>query len=933
MFLSLAERPMVPLVVMIALAYAEDTVPVAVAPLSGTVIDAEGLSIPGATVRVGALETTTDAEGAFRLDVPVGTGDVTVTRAGFGPAQSTVEMPPEGATLAVTLTLESSDAGDELTVQSTRTPGGTIELLRERKEAPAVVDVVGSEQMSRAGDTDAASALKRVNGLTVIGGRFVYVRGLGDRYSQTLLNGSSLPSPEPERRVVPLDLFPTSLLESVVVQKTFSPDVPAEFGGGVVAINTRSIPEKPVLSLTLSGAWVGGTTLSEAMVGATGPTDWLGFGNEFRALPDAVQAASDEAPLKAGGVFSEDGYTADDLEVFGEALENRWGLVAKDLPPDFGVNLQAGRKWSLGAVDFGALGGVVFSNGWSVDEGFKITYADTGAGLEPKRRADFVEASNKVRLGAMLTLGLQWAEEGHVSSTTMLNRTSSSSALRYDTDDPTGSNDGRTTRIQWEEQQLFFQQLSTSVPLGPVRIDARYALSFADQAEPDRREYTYLATDSGYVLSQRGAWNDIYYGALGDSAHDAGLDVTWTIPRDAGDVKLAAGGKAFLRTRSSSVQRFSFEFVGSEGIDLTAPIEDVLVPENIGREGDTDPGYVQLEENTSNNDDYRASQDIFAGYLLGDVPWTKRFRSLVGARVEASDQNVETYQLFTTDAEPIVAELATVDVLPAVTLTYGLGPTTLPDAMLVRLGYGRTLSRPELRELSEVPYYDYRSGRLLYGNPDLARATIDNVDLRWEWYPSAGESLSVAGFFKYFDDPIESIVAVSAVSGSVGTFANANSATNIGGEIDVRKRLDFIHSSLHDLYISGNVSIIDSKVDLEGTEGNQTSTERPLQGQSPWVVNLQLSYENPDLRTNIAALWNVFGPRIVQVGTAGIPDSYEAPVHRVDLVVAQGIGEHFQVRAKGTNLLDWPIRELTGDQISEEVRDGWTAGLGLTWTP
>ncbi len=901
------------------------------APLTGTVLDDQGLAVPGATVRIASAETTTDDDGRFALDVPTGTCDVTVLHPAFSPATSTVELPAEGAALSVTLALK--DAGDELTVTASDARGGTIQLLRERKEAPAVVDVVGTEQMSRAGDTDAAAALKRVNGLTVIGGRYVYVRGLGDRYSQTLLDGSSLPSPEPEKRVVPLDLFPTSLLESVVVQKTFSPDVPAEFGGGVVSIRTKRVPEEPIFSLTLSGAWAAGTTLTEAQVAPSGPTDWLGFGTAHRALPDEVAAASEDAPLEVGGIFSEGGYTAQDLERFGELLPNRWAPEARTLPPDAGLNVQAGRRWELGAVDFGALGGLVYSNAWNVDDGWRVVYADTGSGLEAKRRTDFVEAQNRIRLGGMLSLGLEWAENGHVSSTTMLNRTSAATALRYDADDPTGSNDARTTRLQWEEQQLFFQQISTGIPIGPVLIDARYALSLASQAEPDRREHTYLATDEGYVLSQRGSWNDIYYGQLADTGHDAGLDLTWTIPREVGDVKLAAGGKAFLRARDSSVRRFGFQFVGSEGIDLGAPIEDVLVPENIGAEGEDDPGYVQLEENTTNADDYRASQDIFAGYLLGDVPWTKRFRTLVGARVESSAQRVETYSLFGADAEPVVGELAAVDVLPAVTLTYGLGPTELPDEMLVRLGYGRTLSRPELRELSAVPYYDYRSGRLLYGNPELARATIDNVDLRWEWYPSAGESVSAAAFFKYFDDPIESVVAVSAVSGSVGTFANANAATNIGGELDARKRLDFIHRSLHDLYLSGNVSIIRSRVDLAGTEGNQTSSERPLQGQSPWVVNVQLSYENPDLRTNVAALYNVFGPRIVQVGTAGIPDTYEEPVHRVDVVVTQGIGPHWQVRLKGSNLLDWPSRETTGDQVSEERRDGWTAGLGLTWTP
>lgn len=909
--------------------------PAARAPFSGIVYDETGLPIVGVSLVVAGQpgEATTDENGAFTLDAPVGTLDLVVSRAGFTPYTMTaVDVPAEGLT-GVEIILALERASEELTISAVSKAGGTATLLRERKESAAVTDGVGAEQMSRSGDSDAASALKRVNGLTVIGGKYVYVRGLGDRYSSTLLNGSTLPSPEPEKRVVPLDLFPTSLLDSVVIQKTFSPDMPAEFGGGVVEIRTRRIPETPIFSATVSGTWAGGTTLQEADVAASGPTDFLGFGKEWRALPTVITDAADRGPLKAGGIFSEDGFTAEEMETFGESIENRWSLTPRTLPPEFGLNVSGGRRWKLGGVELGALAGLVFSNGWDVEDGTQTLYSSGDAGLEARRITTFVETTNRIRLGGMASLGLAWGEEGSLTSTTLLNRNSAATSLTYDADDPAGSNDTRSTRLAWEEQQLFVEQVEAIVPIGPVKLEGRYALALADQAEPDRREYTYLATDDGYVLSQRGSWSDIYYGGLADTNHDGGLDATWRITRDAGDISLKVGGKALVRERTSSVRRFNYQFKGSEGIDISAPIEEVIIPENIGKEDDNDLGYLEIEENTTRADDYVAGQTILAGYLMGDVPWTQRVRMLAGARVEQSRQSVETYEIFSADTAPILADVENVDVLPAATFTFGVGPNAIPNAMQIRVGYGRTLSRPELRELSEVAYYDYRSGRLLYGNPELSRATIENVDARWEWYPSAGETLSAGGFFKYFDSPIESVVAVSAVSGSVGTFANATSATNFGGEVDLRKRLDFINSNLYDFYVAGNVSVIASQVDLSETDGNQTSSERPLQGQSPWVVNAQLSYENPDWRTNIAVLYNVFGPRIVQVGTAGIPDVYELPVHRLDLVVTQGLSSHWSVRAKGTNLLAWPSRERTGDLISKETRDDVSAGLSVTWTP
>lgn len=898
--------------------------------VAGRIVDDTGKALSGVRlfVRGVEVEATTDKDGRFTLTLPAGERDVTAIRAGYAAVHAAVVVDAAAPqTVAWTMERAGLELG-ELTVKAPRIEGAASSVLDERQDAATVSDVLGAEQMTRAGDSDAAAALRRVTGLTVIGGKYVYVRGLGDRYSATLLNGSALPSPEPEKRVVPLDLFPTSLLDSVVIQKTFSPDRPAEFGGGVVEVRTRSIPDDPLLSVSLSGTYDHGTTGSTVEFGDEGPTDWLGFGGAYRALPEALAEASEDHAIKAGGIFSEDGYDAEELEAFGEMIPNRWGLDPRTVPPDFGLSLSAGGKVPVGDLRLGALAGFVFNNGWGVDEGYKATYSYSADELQLKRRTDFTEVSNNVRLGGALSLGLS-GDAAELTSTTLLMRTSAGTALRYLADDPTGSSDTKTTRIGWEEQQLFFEQLAGHLTLGKVDLAARYALSFATRDEPDRREYTYLVTESGDTLSQRGSWSEILYTELDDSSHDVGLDVTVPVSI----VELKAGGQFFTRERTSTTRRFGYQFQGSEGIDLGAPIEEVIVPENIGAEEEGDPGYLELEENTTSSDDYTATQQTIAGYLLGNITWHPRWKTLVGARVEHAEQRVSTFELFDTSLTPVEAELVTTDVLPAATLNIGIGPAEEPERMLIRVGYGRTVSRPELRELSQVQWYDYRTGRLLYGNPELQRATIENLDARWEWYPRAGESLSAGVFFKYFDHPIESVIAVSAVSGSVGTFANATSATNLGAELDWRQRLDVVAPALRDFVFAANASFIASSVDLSDTEGNQTSDERPLQGQSPWVVNAQFSYDNPDSKTVLSLLYNVFGPRIVDVGTSGIPDTYEQPVHRLDFVASQGFAKVYAVRLKATNLLDWPARELTGGQLSEETRDGWSVGLSLSWTP
>ena len=889
-----------------------------------------GSGAPLAGVRVYVrgypADTTTDADGNFRLELPSGPWDLSAIKAGYVTVAASTRVEPEaGAPLEFRLERAGLELA-ELTIRAPRIEGGTASVLDERQEAAAVSDVLGAEQMSRSGDGDAAAALKRVTGLTVVGGRYVYVRGLGDRYSATLLNGSMLPSPEPEKRVVPLDLFPTSLLESVVVQKTFSPDRPAEFGGGVVEVRTRGIPEGPVLQLSVSGSFAPGTTGQTVAFGAVGPRDWLGFGQEFRALPGELAAASEKEAIKSAGMFSDGGYSADELEHFGELIPNRWGLEDRTLPPDFGATLSAGHRIRLGELELGALAGLVYQNGWSIEDGRRTVYSSTGENqLEAKRITEFTEVEDRIRVGGALTVGARWREALRVDSTTLLMRSSRGGAEVFTANDPTGSNDSQSTRISWEEQQLLFQQVAGELNVGPVFAEARYALGLAGREAPDGREYTYLLTESGLVISQRGSWSEILYESLTDRTDN----VSGVVGVKVRDARLSVGAEQVKRRRASTSRRFGYQFQGSDGIDLAAPIDEIISPENIGREDDGDLGYLELEENTTNSDDYRANQRLQAGFVMGDVPWTPRLRTMAGVRVERSTQTVSTFELFDTNLEPVNATLSTSDWLPAATVSLGLGPESAPDTQLLRLGYGRTLSRPELRELSQVSYYDYRSGRLLYGNPDLQRALIDNVDLRWEWYPRPGEALSAGAFYKRFQDPIESVVAVSAVSGSVGTFANATSASNLGIELDFRQRLDRVHPVVRDVYVSANSSLIRSRVDLSETEGNQTSDERPLQGQSPWVINGAIGYENPDYRFDTSLLYNVYGPRIVEVGTSGIPDTYEEPVHRVDLVLSKGLGPRWNLKFKASNILDWPSQETTGGRVSEETYGGRKFGVSI----
>jgi outer membrane receptor protein involved in Fe transport len=919
-----------------AAAPAEDAV---VAEVRGRVLDEGGRPLAGARVyaRGQAAEAVTDGSGAFALPLPVGVHDLSFLRSGYATRTvSEVAVTAEGAAPVEVTLVEAGLSLAAFEVTAPRVEGSTAGLLQERRDSASVSDTIGAEQMTKAGATDAASALARVTGITVVGGRYVYVRGLGDRYSATLLNGSTLPSPEPEKRVVPLDLFPTSVLEGVVIQKTFSPDRPAEFGGGVVQIRTRSVPDEQVFQLGVSAGYQHGDTFTSAPSGPRGPTDWLGFGSRWRALPEVVEAQAADQSIKPSGIFSDEGFDAEEIERFGEAFPNRWDVADVEIPMDLSGNVAWGDSWDLGGPRLGVLVGGNWANRWDQQDAVRNVYSATGGEIVLKRRTEYEQLQNRITLGGILGFGLSWDDASEIVSTLLVNRVSEYEALTYFADDPTGSADSRSTRTGWVEQQLVFQQLTGHHPMFGERLafDWRYAYSQADRTEPDRREHTYLKTQNGYFLSQKGTWNEILYATLQDRNHDAGADLTLEVLREAerpGSIKV--GGLAVERSRESTSRRYSYEFNGSDGLDLSAPIGEVLTPDNIGASEDGDPGFLELKEVTANSDDYTAVQHLRAVYGMTELPVGARLRVMGGARVEHSEQVVQTFELFNPSQVPIDAALSTTDVLPAATATLAVGPEAERDRMLVRVGYGRTLSRPEFRELSEVPFTDFKSGSLVYGEPSLERAVIDNVDLRWEVYPSPSESISVAGFYKFFDSPIERITEISAVSGLASTFANAEAATNLGVEVDARVSFGRLHGALEDFFFATNGALIRSRVDLSGSGGNDTSVDRPLQGQSPWVANAQLGYDNPETGLSLMVLYNAFGPRIVDVGQSGIPDTYEMPVHRLDAVAILPIAGPWQLRLRGRNLLDPAIVQRTGTELAEETYDGWSVSAGLQWRP
>ena len=895
--------------------------------IEGRVVDDSGAPVAAARLFVRGVDVQgiSDDEGGYALTLPAGSHEITVLRAGYATTTIAVEVPPEAVAQQDLVLPPASTSLADVVITAPYIEGSVASLMDERRASTAVADVLGAEQMSRSGDGDAAAALSRVTGITVVGGKYVYVRGLGDRYSSALLNGSFMPSPEPERRVVPLDLFPSSILESVVVQKSFSPDMPGEFGGGVVQLRTRRPPTGPVASIGLSGAYRHRTTFRQGLDYQGGPTDWLGFDGGYRDLPDSiVDASADKAIAEADRFFPERGYSPEELERFGEDLPNRWNTQQRSLPPDVGASLTLGHGHQAGDLLFGGLAALTFGNEWKRLQ-FDRSYYIVGANdeLELQNQYAFDQATNEVTLGGFLTGGVELRDQS-VRYTGMINRSTDDAARVYEGLNRDVGDDIRITRLRFVERQLGWHQvLGQHGVFDAAQVDWRIVTARATRDEPDRREtrYDYEAGLGTWLLSDRPEGNGVFTSDLLDTSLELGGDLTVFLPPlwperevDRGFVKV--GAVRVTRDRVVDTRRYKFFHKGELSRDETILQQDpesIFVPANIGSDG------FQFEEFTRQTDNYTASQDLLAAYAMAEVPLTPWARIMGGARVEASDQQVSTFELFNPDAVPVPASLVTTDVLPAASLT--LSP--LDDAQ-IRFSYGKTVSRPDFRELSPATFNDVTGGRLTFGNENLTRATIDHLDLRFDYFLGPGEVLSLSLFRKRFTDPIETIVVVSAQQ-SV-TWANATAATNDGVELEYRKELPY------NLYSAGNLAFVASRIDLGDAGGIQTNDERALQGQSPYVVNLQLGWDHPDRGDRATLLYNVAGKRIVEVGAQGAPDTYELPVSRLDAVFRKDLGRGLALTLKGSNLLDATARTVQGDEEVDAIREGWKVGLGIGWS-
>ncbi len=882
----------------------------------GRVIDAtNGTGIVGVQVQVvgTTLGTAAGVDGRYAIsNVPAGTVTLQVRRIGYQPKTVTGLVLGAGQALEQDVSLNTATVELQTVSVSAAAERGTInEALNAQRTATGVVNAITAEQIAKSPDSDAAQAVQRVSGVTVQDGKYVFVRGLGERYTSTSLNGARLPSPEPERKVVPLDLFPSNLLQSVTTSKTFTPDQPGDFSGALVNVETREFPATRQVTYSLTTGYNDRTT-GRTIIGAPREgMEWLGFGGTERNLPTAIDRA---------GSLSRS-YSPQEYTRFVRSFRNSWSVEERKGTPNTSASVSVGGNDPLLGLRIGYTGALTYSYSTEVRanemRAFPIQTAEGGT-----REIDRFEGSTgreSVLWGGLLNLSTLLGEATHITFNNVYTRTADNDARSERGVDENTGLPLHIQRLRFVERSIWSSQLA-----GEHELASRHGIRWAatgsgvTRQEPDRSEVVYAQDADGSTPflfgSAEGAVRT--FGDLIESSFNGTADYTLRFGGDATPHAFKLGGLFRYTFRDAENQSYSLQ--------ATLPREErERLPEDIFAGGFSGGNEDVFRVSAlTQGGSYEATDVVGAGYAMGELQLGERFRVIGGARVESQSLEVRAKPLY---GRRVKVTPTYTDVLPSLAVN-----VKLSDNQTLRLSGSQTLARPEYREIAPVASRDVIGGEQFQGNANLERTLIQNADVRWEWYPNAGEILSLGIFGKHFQDPIERIYR--GTSGTrVTTFENAETARNYGVELELRKGLGFFAGALDPLTFFSNVTLMRSEIDLRKVSAGSVSAERAMVGQAPYVVNTGLTYSSSDGRVSATTLYNRVGRRIFAAALLPLPDVYEESRDVLDFSlrfpVLRGLSGRFDAR----NLFDAPYEVTQGSVTRDYYRAGRVFQLGLSW--
>ncbi len=830
---------------------------------------------------------------------------------------------------------------EEVVVSASRLKGTATAVLEERKQQAFVADIMGAEQISRSGDSDAAAALRRVTGLTLVDGKFIYVRGLGERYSSTQLNSASVPSPDPTRSVIPLDLFPANIIESLSVQKSFSPSMPASFGGGNVDIRIKTIPSDFIFS---AAAKIGTNTNNsgDALSYQGGDDDWRGIDDGTRELPASIRAVYESGK-------SLDDLSPEESRALALDLNREYDPKSDSVSPDMRFNFSLGNRFESGDWAYGFLSAISYENKYQVAEEFqgeKYILGETDTGATTAAMVSGYDTVNgtehTVKYSGMLNFAVEWKKNHKVNFSNMvLHDTEDKIRDKVGISENVNEADGRRIRaydVTYEERELIVNQVTgmhTLPALNYAGVDWKYSNGRSNRYAPGNMQTRFILSDANEdgvydtenesALSNANTAGRYTFQQLDDEVENYGFNVTVPLSLDTVEIELKSGADYVSKERSASNRRFDINTRAFTNFDLTGhEFNDVLSDDALNN---ADVIRPVLNDTTIDGDDYLSAQKIDAYYFEADFFFNHKWRVSGGVRWEDFRQISVPLDPYTgqvvvdsdADAQDY-KELAFQedDFYPALALTY-----VYDDETQYRLSYGKTVVRPDLREINKSQYIDPLTEYPVGGTPGLRTTSINNYDFRYENYFDSGENFSIGLFYKDMIDPIETVQSSLQDGPPLVRITNAEEGYVAGVEFEFLKDFAFMGGIGQDIFMTANLTLSDSEISLDRQKivdqtkvsAAITNTKRRLTGHSKYVVNMQLGYDAPNGNHAATLIYNVFGDRIIIPGIEGQEDAMEQPFHSLDLNYSYYPDFNSKVKFTVKNMLEQRQEIEANDQI------------------
>lgn len=880
-------------------------------PLIGCNVIIEGTSIGAAA----------DIDGNYVIQsVPVGRYNLIFSSIGYSKTKiENVEIINDKVSVInVSLRIESIKT-DEVIVQAKAENFYEAALLNKRKSSNSISDGISAEQIKKAPDATSADALKRVTGISILDNKYIFVRGTSDRYSGALLNNTSLASTENEKRSFAFDLLPSNLIDNTIIDKSFTSDKPGNYSGGIVNINTIDFPSKLTLKVTIGSSFGANTSFNNFQSYNGGKLDFLGIDDGTRALPS-----------KFPSNLNKGNYSREEINNYAKLVNNEWKTFSRKAPLNNNFMISFGDGVTLIGENFGFIAGLSYKSGFEDRNVIRNEYESDG-----QKRFSFSgnQSTFSTLWGGLFNLSYKISNNHKFSFKNTYSHSSDDevSVLKGAQYTDAGT-EQKQSAIRFISREIYSGQLFGEhffEGFGKLKLDWNISNSLSKKDEPDYRRLTY-ARDIGS--------NDDYYAVLGFQPNlknggrffsnmdenTKSFAANLSLPVYEAKIKF---GTLIERTNRDFHSRLISVIINAPGNGFTdfsllrLPEDEIFKSENFRKNG------FSIAEYANGTNNYNALQNIYAAYIMTEIPFNllnSDFRLVGGLRYEESEQLINSRDL--SDQKDIKIRLNKGNFLPSLNLVYKLN-----DITNVKFSYSQTINRPELRELAPFAYFDFSTQTSLRGNEKLKQANVNNFDLRAELFPNIGEILSAGIFYKEINDAIEKVVVTGSSLGSERTFANSDFAKVYGLELEARLSLSYLLTSLSNFSLGANASWISSKVNVKSTETTVARENRPLQGQSPYVYNFGIYYQNLNSGTDITLLYNRIGSRIIEVATAYEEDIIEKPRDILDLTISQDISNYLSLKLSVKDILSQDQKFTQGKNLSRLNSKESTFGLGISY--